>query len=86
MKSGNGMFTVLFKSKSRQKMENFCNALKVFRMAVSWGGHESLIAPVVSFTQEHEYSDKPWNMVRFYVGLDEPELLIEDLEDALNII
>lgn len=86
MKSGNGMFTVIFKCQSRNKMEDFCNELKVFRMAVSWGGHESLIAPVVSFTKEHEYSDLPWNMVRFYVGLDEPELLIRDIESALKLI
>jgi len=84
MNSGNGMFTVIFKCESRERMEAFCNTLKVFRMAVSWGGHESLIAPVVSFTEEHEYSDLPWNMIRFYVGLDEPDLLNKDLEQALS--
>jgi len=78
------MFTVIFKSDSREKMEKFCNALRVFKMAVSWGGHESLIAPVVSFTEEHEYRDLPWNMVRFYVGLDDPELLIEDIKSAIK--
>jgi len=84
MKSANGMFTVAFKTSDRKNVENFCNSLRVFKLAVSWGGYESLISPVISFTDEHVLSNLPWNLVRFYVGLDEPELLVSDLESALS--
>ncbi len=86
MKSANGMFTVAFRTDARQKMVEFCNHLKVFKMAVSWGGHESLISPVVAFPGSHDNTALPWNLVRFYVGLDEPDLLLKDLEAALKYL
>ena len=44
-----GLFSVAFKTDSEQKMENFIHHLKRFLMAVSWGGHESLIIPTIGF-------------------------------------
>lgn len=86
MKSANGMFTVAFRAESKEKMVEFCNQLKVFKMAVSWGGHESLISPVVGFPNSHDNTALPWNLVRFYAGLDEPDLLIGDLKSALKYL
>lgn len=86
MKSANGMFTVAFRAQSKQKMVDFCNQLKVFKMAVSWGGHESLISPVVGFPEPHDNTALPWNLVRFYAGLDEPVLLISDLDSAMKFL
>jgi cystathionine beta-lyase/cystathionine gamma-synthase len=84
MIAANGMFTVAFRTNSKEKMTDFCSWLKVFKMAVSWGGHESLISPVVAFPETHDNTALRWNLVRFYVGLDEPELLVKDLEGALE--
>jgi len=84
MKAANGMFTVAFRATSKEKVVDFCNQFDVFKMAVSWGGHESLISPVVAFPGSHDNTSLPWNLVRFYVGLDEPGLLIDDLKKALR--
>ncbi|MCW5907709.1 MAG: aminotransferase class I/II-fold pyridoxal phosphate-dependent enzyme [Chitinophagales bacterium] len=79
-----GLFTVTLKVKGIEEMEVFCNSLNAFSMAVSWGGHESLIIPTCSFYPKEHYDDSvyPFNMVRFYIGLEDPEFLIEDLKQA----
>jgi cystathionine beta-lyase/cystathionine gamma-synthase len=88
MKRGTGQFTVLFKADSIEKMDAFCNRLKRFLMACSWGGYESLIFPtsVLYTSQNYSSTDLPWNLVRFYAGLEEPEVLLEDLAQALEAI
>ena len=55
-------------------------------MAVSWGGHESLIIPKCSGIQPNEFdaANKEHRMLRLYVGLEEPEYLIRDLEQAFE--
>ena len=70
------------------EIETFCNSLKRFLMAVSWGGHESLIIPSCSFYPKESYDASvfPFNLIRFYIGLEEPEVLIEDLLQAFKII
>jgi cystathionine beta-lyase/cystathionine gamma-synthase len=88
MKWCGGLFTVTLKAGSIDQMETFCNSLKTFTMAVSWGGHESLIVPTCSFYPKEHYDNSvyPFNMIRFYVGLEEPEFLIEDLKQAFKKI
>lgn len=69
----------------------FCDALRLFRMGVSWGGHESLVFPArIGAT----IPDMPVNslvefgvphaLVRLSVGLEEAEDLWRDLEQALD--
>jgi cystathionine beta-lyase/cystathionine gamma-synthase len=55
-------------------------------MAVSWGGHESLIMPMAAFYGLEGRTEPalPWNCIRFYFGLEDPEDLIEDIEQALS--
>jgi cystathionine beta-lyase/cystathionine gamma-synthase len=57
-------------------------------MAVSWGGHESLIMPACSFQPKENYDNSvlPFNMIRFYIGLEEADILIEDLKQAFGKI
>ena len=57
-------------------------------MAVSWGGHESLIMPMVGFydVPGKPNSSQPYQLVRFYVGLEDPDWLIEDLAQALEAL
>jgi cystathionine beta-lyase/cystathionine gamma-synthase len=63
----------------------FCDSLKHFLMAASWGGHESLIYPVAASYNTGNYkSSLPFTMVRFYIGLEDPDYLIKDLEQALE--
>jgi cystathionine beta-lyase/cystathionine gamma-synthase len=85
---GGGMFTLALKAESKDQVIKFCDSLKRFLIAVSWGGHESLVMPVVTFYDIPGSPDPelPWNLVRFYIGLEETEVLYQDIIAALNEI
>ncbi len=55
-------------------------------MAVSWGGHESLIIPKCAGMPAKDFSpDNPTHrMLRLYVGLEDPDFLINDLQQAFE--
>jgi len=55
-------------------------------LAVSWGGHESLILPAIASLSKPNYSKSTKNdqLIRMYVGLEEPDYLINDLKQSLN--
>lgn len=86
MSGAGGLLSVYFKASTIEAMEEFVHRLQRFLIAVSWGGHESLIMPVVGFYNIAGRPDpgNPWNLVRFYIGLEDPEWLMEDLEQALE--
>ena len=81
-----GLFAVKFKTNSKEKMEAFFTKLKRFLLAVSWGGHESLILPAIALYDipGRENPDMPVGFTRFYIGLEDAEVLIEDLKVALE--
>lgn len=84
MKSGTGLFSLLVKA-DEKGMERFCDNLKRFRMACSWGGYESLCYPFCAMPEEgRKMSNLPVNLVRFYVGIDEADLVIGDIKQALE--
>jgi len=83
MKMPMGMFTVALANKSIPAIKKFCESLQSFLIAVSWGGHESLIMPKCAFV---EPTDPQVNMIRFYIGLEEADIIIEDLEKNLTIL
>ena len=86
MRGCGGLFSVQFKAKSAEHMEAFIHRLRRFLMAVSWGGHESLIIPTIGFYDipGRPNPPMPWSFVRFYIGLEDPNWLWEDLEEALG--
>lgn len=88
MKGTGGLFSVYFKADTQDKMEAFIHKLNNFLLAVSWGGHESLIMPVIGFYHipGREDTRGPWNLVRFYIGLEDVEWLWADLENAMKIL
>lgn len=88
MRGAGGLFSAYFKVDERQKMEAFVHELNHFLLAVSWGGHESLILPSVGFhgIPGREDTHVAWNLVRFYIGLEDAEWLWQDLENALKIL
>ncbi|OQX80015.1 MAG: hypothetical protein B6D61_02710 [Bacteroidetes bacterium 4484_249] len=88
MKDSSGLFSVKLKADSPVQIEKFCEALKYFRLAVSWGGYESLVFPAITTYNpaEEKNSKLPWNMLRLYTGLEEPDMLINDLDFALKAI
>ena len=69
----------------------FCDALRLFKLGVSWGGHESLVVPaLVSRAQAAGPNsaldfDVPERMVRLHVGLEGTEALWADLHQAFDV-
>lgn len=88
MKGGCGLFTFTIKTQSCQTLETFCNSLKHILMAVSWGGHESLIIPKCAGMQRADFNPDLalHRSFRLYVGLEEPDYLIADLKQAFDVI
>ncbi|MEL6192956.1 MAG: PLP-dependent aspartate aminotransferase family protein [Bacteroidota bacterium] len=88
MRQAGGQFSIELKVDSIEKVDAFCNSLKTFLMACSWGGYESLIFPISTLYQSANYAETtlPWNFIRFYVGLEEAAYLIADLEQAFAAI
>ena len=86
MKGAGGLFSIQIKADNISQVETFCNHLKRFLLACSWGGHESLVFPTcVLYTSEnYGNTELPWNLVRFYIGLEDPKVLIDDLQAAFD--
>jgi cystathionine beta-lyase len=88
MQGASGLFTIQLKAKNINEVEMFCNQLKRFLLAVSWGGYESLIFPACSLisSEDQILNGLTWNMLRIAIGLEEPEILIADLQQALQVL
>jgi cystathionine beta-lyase/cystathionine gamma-synthase len=89
MRGCGGLFSVQFRAESMERMEAFIHKVERFLMAVSWGGHESLMIPTIGFYNIPGRSSNPpmpYTFVRFYVGLEDPQWLWEDLEQALEAL
>lgn len=86
MKGACGLFTFVIKADDIMQIENFCNQLQHFFMAVSWGGHESLVIPKCSGMERNAFiaGNREHRMLRLYVGLEDPEYLIKDLAQAFE--
>ncbi len=73
-----------------EQARNFCEATKLFQLAVSLGAVESLIEQPASMSHaSYDAEDRHAfgihdELVRLSVGLEAPEDLIEDLEQALD--
>jgi len=85
MKKGAGLFTIEVDS-TPDAIESFCNSLTYWRMAVSWGGFESLIIPSCTFVRPGLYSALPPTLIRFSVGLEDAETLIHDIDKNINLL
>lgn len=79
-----GLMTIDLDAPDEAAVERFCDGLQRFLIAVSWGGYESLQWPVCALKgPSGYYTDLPFTLVRLYIGLEDPDLLIADLENAL---
>lgn len=88
MNGGCGLLTFTIKTQSCETIEKFCNSLKHILMAVSWGGHESLIIPKCAGLQRADFNAglALHRSLRLYVGLEEPDYIVADLEQAFDVI
>lgn len=86
MKNAGGLFSIILKTRSADAIENFCNSLKRFFLAVSWGGHESLVIPALAGMQKKDFDPENSGhcVIRLYIGLEDADYLLEDLKRALD--
>lgn len=86
MKNAGGLFSIVLRATTAAAVEEFCESLEYFLMAVSWGGHESLVFPSLAGFPEEQFDagQEAHRMVRIYIGLEDPDCLIKDLERALG--
>ena len=83
-----GLMTMVLRTNKREEIVRFCENLQHIMMAVSWGGHESLVMPKCSGIPVDDFdpSNPEHRYVRLYVGLEEAHYLIKDIEQALGKI
>jgi cystathionine beta-lyase/cystathionine gamma-synthase len=84
MKGACGLLSFYIKADTREQVVGFCESLRHIMMAVSWGGHESLVLPKCASQAPEEFdaSNKEDRMLRLYIGLEEADYLTGDLEQA----
>jgi cystathionine beta-lyase/cystathionine gamma-synthase len=84
MTRSSGLFSVVLRTDAAGATR-FAEALRRFRLAVSWGGYESVVYPaVVAHAGAYTAGDLPIGLCRLSVGLEPAEVLIEDLAQALR--
>ncbi len=83
-----GLFSVVIFSKKRNSLYKFVNSLKLFGIGQSWGGFESLVLYQSHVIQRvyKKYIKPNHHIIRFHVGLEDPNELIADLKQALKKI
>jgi cystathionine beta-lyase/cystathionine gamma-synthase len=79
MSGWSGLLTFLPRQNEREWCRRFTESMRLYQMAVSWGGHESLAVGLEA--KPMDWPEKRW-MVRLYCGLENPEDLVADLEQA----
>jgi len=81
-----GLFSVIFDPVfSEAQTDRFVDALRLFRIGFSWGGAHSLCVPYRIQAMRKGWSDSG-QLVRFHIGLESPDDLIVDIEQALAVL
>ena len=88
MQGACGLLTIQIKAQECATIETFCNSLQHILMAVSWGGHESLIIPKIAGMKPEAFNpaNPEHRMLRLYIGLESADYLINDLSNAFLAI
>jgi cystathionine beta-lyase/cystathionine gamma-synthase len=86
LKAAGGLFTMIIEASSMEEVVTFCESLRHMLIAVSWGGHESLVLPKCASLEPSDFdsANREHRMIRFYIGLEEPAYLIKDLDQAFK--
>ncbi len=89
LRASSGLVSFALKNADGAAIERFCNALRRFLLAVSWGGHESLVCPLAAFLPAgaplvQRSGRAPPQLIRLSIGLEDSDVLIADLDQALR--
>jgi cystathionine beta-lyase len=80
-----GLFSIMFDAAlSQERVDAFVNALRLFRIGVSWAGPMSLVVPYALDTMRSGAGRPAGHLVRFSIGLEAVEDLQADLDTALT--
>ncbi|HEX2167677.1 MAG TPA: aminotransferase class I/II-fold pyridoxal phosphate-dependent enzyme [Longimicrobiales bacterium] len=81
-----GLFSFELDTDHYNDVRRFIDALRRFRIGVSWGGVESLIITPNRGTNETQLDEQriPRGLVRVSIGLEGADVLIDDLENTLR--
>lgn len=81
-----GLVTFIIRADSCARVETFCESLQHILMAVSWGGHESLILPKCAGMRPEAFdpANEGHRSLRLYIGLEEPGYIIADLQRGFD--
>lgn len=88
MSGFSGLLSFTIKNQGFDNLVQLMNPLQLFKIGVSWGSFESLIWSPFYGTNEAQLKEEriPINLVRLAVGLEEADLLINDLERGLDAL
>lgn len=80
-----GLFSVVFKPCAKAALARFVDGLEHFSIGASFGGYESLVLP---FDPSHYRTVTKWEAkgpcLRFHIGLEDVDDLLEDLERGFS--
>ena len=85
-----GLFSIVFKAQyTTAQVDAFCDALKLFKLGYSWGGHLSLVVPY-DITSMRDATVAHWphrgTLVRFSIGLEDVRDLQADMAQAMGAL
>jgi cysteine-S-conjugate beta-lyase len=78
-----GLFSVVLKPASEQALAAMLDDLSLFGMGFSWGGFESLVVPFKPVRTATTWA-APGPCLRFHIGLESPDDLIDDLKQGFE--
>lgn len=81
-----GLFSVLFDPHyTEEQTDRFVDQLKLFKIGFSWGGVNSLCVPyrIQAMRSHWKHTGQ---LVRFNIGLEDPQDLIADIEQAFSAL
>ncbi len=86
-RGGSGLFSFRLRTRDPEKIKKMTNRIRFFKLAVSWGGYESLFDPsLVHCRTDQEVPEDKISLIRVHAGLEDVELLKRDLTQALDAI
>jgi cystathionine beta-lyase len=68
---------------TEEQTDRFVDSLSLFGLGYSWGGANSLVMPYRMAAIRRNWEGKG-TLVRFNIGLEDPDDLIADIERALG--
>ena len=80
------LFSIVFKADvSQSKIDQCVESLTLFHLGFSWGGAVSLVVPFTRNQMNLDYSYEG-SLVRFYIGLEDVNDLMLDIEQAFKLL